>query len=424
MINRSQKDIQENLPIRKGLGKELKFFQTHPKYRTVLSKCGTGNMARTLNQLLMHHIRDCLPEIRARINKLLISVQSNIASLGESMDDKGSSEKGVALLQILSQFAYNFGNKVEGKGSNEVSSEMTELYGGARVSYIFNEVFGKRLKSLDPFEGLTDEDIRTAIANANGTRPSLFVPEISFDLLVRRQIVRLEQPGLDCLDLVHDEVQKMVSQSETMELERFPDLRDRTVEVTNILLRRCMQPAREMISNLIKIELAYINTSHPDFVGGKQAVAVAQQSRKLQHQAQQQARSANFTGDATAVGEGLPPHIQQQQQQLQMQQQQRGGPLPLPPPQAAGDSGNRGFMGVFQMSPKVAASPTPAGAAPQSHASAASSMRRSPQKDPGEFSVIKLSEVRETRKERPFLIIVYIMMEAFICWCSDSSWFD
>jgi Dynamin central region len=40
------------------------------------------------------------------------------------------------------------------------------------------------------------QDIRTAICNANGTRPSLFVPEMSFDLLVRKQIARLEQPGL------------------------------------------------------------------------------------------------------------------------------------------------------------------------------------------------------------------------------------
>jgi Dynamin central region len=43
------------------------------------------------------------------------------------------------------------------------------------------------------------QDIRTAICNANGTRPSLFVPEMSFDLLVRKQIARLEQPGLQVI---------------------------------------------------------------------------------------------------------------------------------------------------------------------------------------------------------------------------------
>ncbi len=33
-----------------------------------------------------------------------------------------------------------------------------------------------------------------------------------------------------------------------------------------------------MISNLIHIELAHINTSHPDFIGGEKAVQVALQS--------------------------------------------------------------------------------------------------------------------------------------------------
>ncbi|KAJ1432693.1 dynamin-2 [Ochromonadaceae sp. CCMP2298] len=282
VINRSQKDIIDALPIRKALLKEQKYFQSHPKYRSQLAKCGTGNMARTLNQLLMNHIRDCLPEIKARINKLLYDVTLNVASLGESLEESGSA-KGITLLKILAQFATNFSNKVDGKGqgSTEAMAEMTELYGGARISYIFNEIFGRRLRTLDPFEGLADEDIRTAIANANGTRPSLFVPEISFDLLVRKQIVRLEQPGLDCLDKVHDEMLRMVGQSQTLELSRFPDLRDRAMEVVNVLLRNCMRPAGQMISDLIQIELAYINTSHPDFVGGKAAVAAAQQSRKL-----------------------------------------------------------------------------------------------------------------------------------------------
>jgi len=38
------------------------------------------------------------------------------------------------------------------------------------------------------FDKLTDEEIRTTICNANGTRPALFVPEISFDILVKRQV--------------------------------------------------------------------------------------------------------------------------------------------------------------------------------------------------------------------------------------------
>lgn len=33
------------------------------------------------------------------------------------------------------------------------------------------------------------------------------------------------------------------------------------------LLQECRAPTRAMISNLINIELAFINTAHPDFVG-------------------------------------------------------------------------------------------------------------------------------------------------------------
>lgn len=43
-----------------------------------------------------------------------------------------------------------------------------------------------------------------------GSRPALFVPEISFELLVKRQIKRLEDPGLRCVELVHEELQRII----------------------------------------------------------------------------------------------------------------------------------------------------------------------------------------------------------------------
>ena len=51
---------------------------------------------------------------------------------------------------------------------------------------------------MDPFDGLTDADIVTAIRNSTGARLPLFVPEGSFDLLVKRQIKKLE--SLVCID--------------------------------------------------------------------------------------------------------------------------------------------------------------------------------------------------------------------------------
>lgn len=79
-----------------------------------------------------------------------------------------------------------------------------ELGGGARIGYIFNKLFKEKLDAISPFESLKDEDIRAAIVYAMGPRPSLFVPELSFEILVKRQIAFLEQPGLECANQVYE----------------------------------------------------------------------------------------------------------------------------------------------------------------------------------------------------------------------------
>jgi dynamin 1-like protein len=281
VVNRGQKDVVSDVQIRDGLVKEEKFFRTHPVYskdRHLLAKCGTPRLAKNLNSMLMHHIRDVLPDLKTRISHMMSDVQNEIDTLGSPALTSRSS-RGGALLGLLSKFANNFGSLLDGHGAKDANAKMktsttqNELWGGARISYIFNEVFASSLISVGAFDSLTDEEIRTTIANANGTRPALFIPEISFDILVRRQITRLEQPGIQCVDLVYEELQRIASQAEPNELTRFPLLRDRMLEVVQSLLRRAMNPTQLMVSNLVKIELAYVNTSHPDFIGGSQAVA-------------------------------------------------------------------------------------------------------------------------------------------------------
>lgn len=46
---------------------------------------------------------------------------------------------------------------------------------------------------------------------------------------------------------------------------RFPRLFDRVTEVVNTLLKSRLAPTNEMVKNLVAIELAYINSKHPEF---------------------------------------------------------------------------------------------------------------------------------------------------------------
>jgi len=59
---------------------------------------------------------------------------------------------------------------------------------------------------------------------------------------------------------------------ELNELKRYNHLREKIIEVVNNILRDCNLPCKEMVKNLLNIEMAHINTNHPDFIGGGKAV--------------------------------------------------------------------------------------------------------------------------------------------------------
>uniref|UniRef100_A0A671X3T5 Dynamin-1-like protein n=1 Tax=Sparus aurata TaxID=8175 RepID=A0A671X3T5_SPAAU len=258
VVNRSQLDINNKKSVADAIRDEHAFLQK--KYPSLANRNGTKYLARTLNRLLMHHIRDCLPELKTRINVLAAQYQSLLSSYGEPVEDQSAT-----LLQLITKFATEYCNTIEGTAKY---IETAELCGGARICYIFHETFGRTLESVDPLGGLSTIDILTAIRNATGPRPSLFVPEVSFELLVKKQVKRLEEPSLRCVELVHEEMQRIIqhcSNYSTQELQRFPKLHEAIVEVVTSLLRKRLPITNEMVHNLVAIELAYINTKHPDF---------------------------------------------------------------------------------------------------------------------------------------------------------------
>eukprot|EP01124_Arcella_intermedia_P003013 TRINITY_DN1163_c0_g1_i1.p1 TRINITY_DN1163_c0_g1~~TRINITY_DN1163_c0_g1_i1.p1 ORF type:complete len:336 (+),score=96.72 TRINITY_DN1163_c0_g1_i1:1106-2113(+) len=188
---------------------------------------------------------------------------------------------------------------------------MEGLYGGARINYVFNDVFGNFVDGIEKRGGLSDEIIQITMMNSTGPKSSLFVPEESFEQLARMQIKILEEPSLRCIDLVHDELQRILNCIEVPELKRYNNLREKIIEVVNNLLRAYKQPTREMVRNLIQVELAHINTNHPDFIGGE-AISKLMKKRAAE---QESINSPDQTKRALLQ--------QQQQQQLLLQQQKK-----------------------------------------------------------------------------------------------------
>lgn len=173
VVNRGQKDVASDLSIREGLKKEEIFFRNHPTYsrnRNLMDKCGTHHLAKTMNNMLMHHIRDCLPELKNRITVMMTDVHGELDALGSPTEHSARSTMGGVLLGMLSKFASNFGSIIDGKGgqTNTKTAAINELFGGARVSHIFTEVFASSLLSVGAFDGLSDDEIRCVLYRVLG----------------------------------------------------------------------------------------------------------------------------------------------------------------------------------------------------------------------------------------------------------------
>jgi dynamin 1-like protein len=258
----------------------------------------------------MQHIREKLPDIKARLNTLMGQTQQELASYGEPQFN-APQHRGSLILQLMTRFATSFVSSIDGT-SSEISTK--ELCGGARIYYIFNSVFGHSLDTIDPTQNLTVHDIRAAIRNSTGPRPSLFVPEMAFDLLVKPQIRLLESPSQRCVELVYEELMKICHTCGNTEITRFPRLQTKLIEVVSELLRERLGPTSRYVESLIAIQGAYINTNHPNFLGATGAMnSMMNNNQNVTTKSKRREASAIRTRERSALGErvnGMSPKLE------------------------------------------------------------------------------------------------------------------
>jgi len=271
IVNRSQQDINDGKTIQDAVKAESRFFSTHKDYRSISDRCGSSFLGQQMNKVLINHIKGVLPNIKSQIQKDISKLEDELAGYGVPIIETEQAMSAL-LLNLITQFATNFGNTIDGVGIDERKMNSNELFGGARILYIFRVAYQKEVMRVHAHDGLSQGAIRTAIRNASGAKNSLFVPEMAFEILVKGQIEKLRRPALNCVDLVLEELQRVAAQSTTPQMSRFDQLSTQLQETVNLQLRNQMEPVRVFINKLIDVELSYINTNHPHFVSGSRAV--------------------------------------------------------------------------------------------------------------------------------------------------------
>lgn len=104
----------------------------------------------------MAHIRATLPDIKARISQQLQKYNAELQTLGGVVGDSSAN----IVLSVITDFCAEFRTVIDGN-TNDIS--LNELTGGARISYVYHELFNNGIKTIDPFDNIKDGDIRTIL---------------------------------------------------------------------------------------------------------------------------------------------------------------------------------------------------------------------------------------------------------------------
>ncbi|XP_064457372.1 dynamin-like isoform X4 [Ornithodoros turicata] len=284
VVNRSQKDIEGRKDIKAALEAERKFFLSHPSYRHMADRMGTPYLQRVLNQQLTNHIRDTLPGLRDKLQKQMLSMEKEVEEFKNFRPDDPS-RKTKAMLQMIQQLQTDFERNIEGSGSAAINT--SELSGGARINRLFHERFPFEIVKMEFDEKELRKEIAFAIRNTHGIRVGLFTPDMAFEAIVKKQIAKLKEPSIKCVDLVVAELGNVIRRC-AEKMSRYPRLREETERIITCHVRERENTAKHQISWLVEVELAYMNTNHEDFIGFTNAQQTADNSsvgkRKLGNQ--------------------------------------------------------------------------------------------------------------------------------------------
>ncbi|XP_034256441.1 dynamin-1-like protein isoform X2 [Thrips palmi] len=249
VVNRSQQAIMDKKSIDDMLRDEREFLKK--KYPSLIGCNGTPHLTKTLSELLLAHIKSCLPRVKARVQTEISTCENIIEACGANVEDKKK-----YLSRVLSDFCNEFSKVLEGGQPAFQSSKL--LIGGAKICYLFDRL-QKRFTAVQPCDLYCLERVTMMIRNASGPRPPFLVSEQVLEDLVKPLIADFREPSLSCVKAVMNELRNVFAEKFPRDAGlRFPLIKDKVGEILENTMNEYSKAALHMVNATIDIELAHI----------------------------------------------------------------------------------------------------------------------------------------------------------------------
>ena len=265
--NRSQQDIIDRKSVKKALKEEREWFENHPIYSSLSQNLlGTDVLTQKCTRIMFTHIKSHLPDIMREIKDKMNQIDERLKDLGPPMPSS-SKEKAHLLYNMVTEFCNLFKATISGKyDSRRDRSHNREIYGGARIKMLlenlYREFTGKYIATKD----LTDLDIEKAIIMHEGDALPGFPSVDVFVYLITPELKKLADPALDLLSECHLYIEQLADEIAQKVFARFPGVVSDIMELVSKCLLEQKEKTSRVVEAIIESEEGYLFTNDKTYM--------------------------------------------------------------------------------------------------------------------------------------------------------------
>jgi vacuolar protein sorting-associated protein 1 len=264
--NRSQQDIIDKKSVLKALNDEREFFENHPIYSSLNQNIlGTEILTQKCTRIMFTHIKTHLPDIMREIKDKMNQINDRLKDLGPPMPSLPK-EKAHLLYNMVTEFCNLFKSTISGKYDARRDRTTKEIYGGARLKMLLENLYREFTGKYRATKDLTDLDIEKAIIMHEGDSLPGFPSVDVFIYLITPELKKLADPALDLLSECHLYIEQLAEEIAQKVFSRFPGVVGDIMEIVSRVLLNQKDKSCKVVQAIIQSEEGYLFTNDKEYM--------------------------------------------------------------------------------------------------------------------------------------------------------------
>ena len=265
VINRSKKDLDNNLSMEEISKKEKDFFKSHSAYKNMDPKFfGTENLINKLTTIYFEKITENIPKIINSINTNIKNIEAELKELGEPVPQDKSGKINM-LLQMINEYCQIFRNVLQGKALKN-NNHFLKNEGGFKIRKIYENLLKEYIDGYKAGEQYSDEDVEYVVNKHEGHSIPGFPDIDSFLELLEPLFQKLKNPIDDSFQNITQYLEFLSKKIIAKVFQKFPNEIIIINQIIENFFAKIGNKTEYLIENIFSMETSYLFTNDGDYL--------------------------------------------------------------------------------------------------------------------------------------------------------------